>query len=263
MTGNELRYKLKESGVPFNELSERLGISPQHLQSKLKSKNITLEFLIDVAKAINKSIYYFLPDNKQDAHLNAHPSAHLNHKTSLNQENDLLNDVKEEYDSKGNVLLVPVKARAGYLAGYGDPEYIETLEYFKIPGCRHGEYRMFEVDGDSMYPALKHGDYAVGRVITDCCQIKSGTIYIIVCKEEGIIIKRIVNNPKYQGKIIANSDNENQQLYPPLIIQGSEILECWELYKVITGPPEMHPFIIRMSKIEKELTELKKSFNKK
>ena len=264
MTGSELRYKLKEVGVSFADLSEKLGITPQHFQSKLKSKDIKIEFVQEIARAINKNIYFFIGEEGKDAYLNAYPNAYPIDKKEHLIKNDLLNDAGESYTRQGNVLLVPVKAHAGYLAGYGDPEYIEKLEYYNIPGCRHGNYRMFEIEGDSMLPGLKHGDYAIGQAVTDCCQIKSGTIYIIVSREEGIVIKRVLNGHKLKGVVILNSDNEDKQLYPPIVIQGTAILECWELYRIITDPPAAeYPLIRRLNKMEREWAEFRRSFRKK
>jgi len=262
-------------GIRFKEARALIGVSQivAAQESGLSQRDIS-QIENDIKEFIPTQYIQYLNrsgininslfNQDENVQVNVQPIVQPIDQKSRLSENDLLNGAGEKYISQGNILLVPVKARAGYLAGYGDPEFIETLEYFKIPGCKHGEYRMFEVEGDSMYPTLKHGDYAIGRALSDCCQIKFSTIYIIVCREEGIVIKRILNTPKYKDKIIANSDNENQQLYPPLIIQGTEILECWELYKVISDPPEQEDFLARrLSKLEKEWSEFRKSFKKK
>src|SRR5690606_13165995 len=39
-----------------------------------------------------------------------------------------------------NIELVPVKASAGYLNGYGDPEFISELPKFHLPMFRQGTY---------------------------------------------------------------------------------------------------------------------------
>src|SRR5690606_12945511 len=51
-------------------------------------------------------------------------------------------------DNEDNVEMVPVRAKAGYLAGYGDPEYISTLPVFQLPQLpRDRKYRMFQTEG--------------------------------------------------------------------------------------------------------------------
>ncbi|WP_459212455.1 helix-turn-helix domain-containing protein [Aquimarina rhabdastrellae] len=66
MTGEFLKEKIKSSGFQQVEVAAKLGISPQSLESKLKSKDIKVSFLLKVAKAINQSIYYFLDELDND-----------------------------------------------------------------------------------------------------------------------------------------------------------------------------------------------------
>lgn len=52
-----------------------------------------------------------------------------------------------------NVEYVPIKAKAGYLSGYNDPEFIASLPRFSLPNLpRQGTYRIFPTVGDSMLP---------------------------------------------------------------------------------------------------------------
>lgn len=55
--------------------------------------------------------------------------------------------------NKENIELVPVKAKAGYTAGYNDPEFIRTLPSFQLPFLSaERKYRTFQISGDSMLP---------------------------------------------------------------------------------------------------------------
>jgi transcriptional regulator with XRE-family HTH domain len=69
-------------------------------------------------------------------------------------------------DPEGNDLieLIPIKAHAGYLNGYSDPEYIENLQRMKLPFLAAGKHRTFPIKGDSM-PPLKEGSYVVGKYV--------------------------------------------------------------------------------------------------
>ncbi|WP_103867149.1 hypothetical protein [Aquimarina sp. I32.4] len=62
MTGEYMRSKIIMSGYQQIEVAEKLGISPQNLESKLQAKEIKVSFLLDVSKAINKNVYYFFND---------------------------------------------------------------------------------------------------------------------------------------------------------------------------------------------------------
>lgn len=65
----------------------------------------------------------------------------------------LKSDAREkEINEFVHVPMVPVRAKAGYLIGYGDQEYVDTLPTIPVITDRtfHGKYRCFEVEGDSM-----------------------------------------------------------------------------------------------------------------
>ena len=55
--------------------------------------------------------------------------------------------------NRDNIELVNVKAKAGYTAGYNDPEFIRTLPTFQLPFLSaERKYRTFQLNGDSMFP---------------------------------------------------------------------------------------------------------------
>ncbi|WP_158728616.1 hypothetical protein [Flavobacterium sp. I-STPA6A] len=60
MNGNILKEKLQLIDIQFVDISKKLSISPQSFQSRLKSKDISISFLVEICKAVNKSPYYFL-----------------------------------------------------------------------------------------------------------------------------------------------------------------------------------------------------------
>ncbi|TAE56368.1 MAG: XRE family transcriptional regulator, partial [Bacteroidetes bacterium] len=74
---------------------------------------------------------------------------------------------------KDNVTLVPVKASAGYLNGYADPEYFDSLPTLSLPMLGPGSFRGFEIKGDSMNP-LPEGSIVVGELVESLDQIKDG-----------------------------------------------------------------------------------------
>jgi hypothetical protein len=51
------------------------------------------------------------------------------------------------------IEIIPLKAQAGYLSGYADPEFIESLQH--ISPFATEKFRAFPVDGDSMPPHKK------------------------------------------------------------------------------------------------------------
>src|SRR5690606_17048740 len=69
--------------------------------------------------------------------------------------------------NKQNIEYVPLKAKAGYLTGYGNPEYISKLRLFNWPQLPHDrKYRMLPAEGDSMYPFPENA-MIVGEFVDD------------------------------------------------------------------------------------------------
>ncbi len=62
MSGKELKKILFDNGYKLNDLAYKLGILPQSLNSKLNASDIKTGFLEEIMGVINKSIYFFYPD---------------------------------------------------------------------------------------------------------------------------------------------------------------------------------------------------------
>ncbi len=131
-----------------------------------------------------------------------------------------------DQEGKENVVYIPVKARAGYLDGYGDPEYVETLASFKMPQLTNGTYRCFEVQGNSMVRTFFDGDMVFGKYVEDLNDIKDGRVYVIISKNDGVVLKRVINRIEERRKLVLKSDNKNGN-YPTYTIDVEEILEVW------------------------------------
>lgn len=127
-------------------------------------------------------------------------------------------------DNENLIEVVPVKASAGYLAGYDDPEYIEQLEKIKLPFLPTGKHRAFPIKGDSMLP-MKSGSYVVGRFVEDRKDIKSGRTYVLVTLNDGMVYKRVLNNIDLNNSLLLISDNK---MYHDYSVPIDEVLELWE-----------------------------------
>src|SRR5690606_14413360 len=82
-------------------------------------------------------------------------------------------------DAKGNnfIEIIPHKARAGYLTGYADPEFIESLQQISLPFLGRGKFRAFPVGGDSMPP---HNDqtFVIGRYVENLSEVQIGRAHV-------------------------------------------------------------------------------------
>jgi transcriptional regulator with XRE-family HTH domain len=150
-----------------------------------------------------------------------------------------------------NILFVPVKARAGYLLGYGDPEYIQSLYACSMPGFTNGTFRIFEVEGYSMSNTLQPGDMVVTRYVENWNNLSNDNVYVIVAKN-GICIKRIQNMIDKAAGIVIQSDNPE---FATDFIPVDEIIEIWEARALISRSLSRKP-----SDVIFELNTLKSRF---
>lgn len=127
--------------------------------------------------------------------------------------------------NEDNVELVSVKAKAGYTAGYGDPEFIGKLPSYHLPFLRRDiKHRAFQISGDSMLP-IRDKSWIVCSYLDDWNHIQNGQGYVIVTKEEGIVFKRVYSKIQEDGKLLLVSNNP---LYSPYEIAIKDVLEIWK-----------------------------------
>jgi phage repressor protein C with HTH and peptisase S24 domain len=127
------------------------------------------------------------------------------------------------------VPFVPVKAAAGYLAGYADPEFLDELNTFTLPMLAPGDYRAFEIIGDSMLPTPS-GSVIVGEKIDSIKEVKNSNTYIVVSNADGVVYKRIITNDDNKEKLTLLSDNP---LYEPYQVNSQDIVEVWKAVYII------------------------------
>jgi transcriptional regulator with XRE-family HTH domain len=127
------------------------------------------------------------------------------------------------------VPFVPVKAAAGYLAGYADPEFLDELNTFTLPMLAPGEYRAFEIIGDSMLPTPS-GSVIVGEKVDSIRDVKNSNTYIVVSNADGVVYKRIITNDDNKDKLTLLSDNP---LYEPYQVNSQDIVEVWKAVYII------------------------------
>ena len=157
-----------------------------------------------------------------------------------------------QVDSSGeNVIeVVSQKAKAGYLSGYADPEYIEQLQQISLPFLGIGKYRGFPVEGDSM-PPHQEGDIIIGRYVEQLGEVRSGKTYILITRNQGVVYKRL--NSQNNNQLILSSDNF---FYTPYKIKASDILEIWE-YQCNIGRNDQQTEAIESTTIKNMFFELK------
>ncbi len=164
------------------------------------------------------------------------------------------------FDNEENIELVPEKAKAGYLQGFSDPEYIESLPLFRLPFLdRAKKYRTFQISGDSMLP-VPDGAWITGEYTRDWTGLKDGDACIILTIDDGISFKIIKNRIKNDGQldcISLNPDYKNYQL------NVGDIREIWRfvhfISSVLPAPKTNMEHLVRtMGEIKDEIRDIKR-----
>jgi transcriptional regulator with XRE-family HTH domain len=138
--------------------------------------------------------------------------------------NRILFPILLDPDGNNMVELIPLKASAGYVRGYADPEYIERLPQMRLPFLPTGKHRAFPIKGDSM-PPIKEGSFVIGKYLERFDEVKFGQTYIVVTKDDGLMYKRIMAFNKKEAAFELHSDNK---LYQPFKVKAEDVLEIWE-----------------------------------
>ena len=161
-----------------------------------------------------------------------------------------------------DIPFVPIKAAAGYLAGFGDPEFIDELNTFTLPMLTGGDYRAFEIVGDSMMPTPS-GSVIVGERLHSLNDVKSNQTYIVVSKTDGIVYKRVMKNNKQKNKMMLVSDNPS---YQPYTVNSDVILEVWQAQMIISKANTQQRWDVNqlaglVNNLQQQVTVLKKRIN--
>lgn len=160
------------------------------------------------------------------------------------------------------IHFVPVKAAAGYLASYADTEFIDELNTFTLPMLTGGNYRAFEIIGDSMLPTPS-GSIIVGEKVESMDDVKNNLAYIVVSRNEGIVYKRIVKSNRSKNKVSLVSDNPS---YQPYQVNTEDIVELWQAQVVIGKVAQQQRWDVNslanlVNNLQDQVSTLKKKMN--
>lgn len=164
-------------------------------------------------------------------------------------DNRILLPITVDRQGDNFIEIIPHKARAGYMSGYADPEFIENLQQISLPFLRNGKFRAFPVEGDSM-PPHKEGSFIVGKYVEKLGEVMDGKTYILLTRNDGIVYKRLNKNGK---NLTLQSDNS---IYKPYEVKASDILEIWE-YACSIATKEFLPDDIGVENVKDMLREMR------
>ncbi len=247
LSNQNLKYLRKLRGLTQEEFAQKLGIKRSLLgayeEERAEPRMEVLETVCDMFKlTMDDLLRKDLSDTK---------SNYLSRRRAM-----------KLATGRSEIPFVPVKAAAGYLAGYADPEFVDELNTFTLPMLSGGNYRAFEIIGDSMLPTPS-GSVNVGEKIDNLEDVKNGNAYIVISRHEGIVYKRIQKNGRSKSKITLVSDNP---IYHPYTVNTDDVLEMWQAQMVISKATQQHQWDVGqlasiVNNLQEQVVSLKKRMN--
>lgn len=187
-----------ELRFPVAMIAEAMDYKKPNISAFLNGKKSIPDNFLDnffITFKLNKADYYKKLDNKREHEL--------------------------EILKKSNVIGVPLVgqyAYAGYMSGYMDNDYMESLPVipFFAEHEAKGDYLAFEVRGDSMDngtdEAIIEGDILICRKLDRRHWYNKLHIdqwdFVVVHPEDGILCKRIIYHNPDTGEIVLHSLND-------------------------------------------------------
>lgn len=216
-TIDRLKVFLDETRVSYNSFDVTIGAGNGYIGKQIKRKaSIGSDMIETIVSKYPQLNVVWLLTGKGDMLLNkkkARPSGGVPAVVTVDE------------GGNDNIVLVDVKAAAGYPIRHLEPSFIKPLPAFKLPGAqfRNSQFRAFEVEGDSMSETLEHGSWVIASLLDDYKSIKDGYIHVVVTESE-VSVKRLLNRVDDRGAIVLQSDNHQ---YPPRQINYEEVKELW------------------------------------
>src|SRR5690554_2605830 len=257
---NNLKFLRERRQLTQQELAEQLSMTRSKINAleSGQTKSPSIEDLLKCADLFGISLDTFIRTNigklseLKIRELETGNDAHL----SGSQLRILATTVNP--DNEENIEMVPIKAKAGYLEGYGDPEFIRALPVFQLPFLPTSKkHRMFQTEGDSMLP-IPGGSYIVGSFLSEW-RLEMETPCIVVTATDGITFK-LVTFQSGKRTFLLRSLNA---IYSPYEVGAEEIRELWkfEYYLTPEFPSEaltLQQIGIGISEIIRKLDDRKK-----
>jgi transcriptional regulator with XRE-family HTH domain len=211
-----LKELRKERGLTQQELADRLGLKRAALGAYEEGRaEPRLINVVAIADFFGVSV---------DALLKG---AGTDDARTRGQSMRVLSVAVDSITDEERVAVVPVKAAAGYLDGYGDPDYVQGLPTFGLPlpeVTPNLTHRLFQIEGESMLP-VPSGSYILSTFEEDWHRVGGMRPYIVVTRDQGVVFKRIENRLDTGHRDLwLISDNPD---FPPYSVAPGDVVEVW------------------------------------
>ena len=232
--GKALSQWLEDNGLSVSDMADRAGVTRQTVYYHIRKKSIDSGFKEKLSKAgfdiSELSVKPFVNPLREESVF----------RTGMLEEPG--GDLRPVNLAEKAIMYVPLVnkyAYAGYLSGFGDAEYINSLPIVPMIADREGRgnYVAFEVKGDSMDDGSRHS-YEQGDIII-CRQIAPHHWqsklhihkydFVIVHRTDGVLLKKIMAHDTTAGTLTLHSLNP---LYDDFTIALDDVAQLFNVIKV-------------------------------
>jgi len=242
---SNIRYLRKSKGLTQDELADKIGVNRAMIGSYEEGR------AIPKLQSLQTLSHYF--GITLDALVLSDLVNIVDHADAKGSNLRVISTIVDR-DNNELITLVPIKAAAGYLNGYADPDYVDMLPRFSLPFqeiSKERTYRAFQISGNSMDP-IPSGAYIISEYVQDWHDISDGKTYILVTRDDGVVYKRVYLHPS--GEIWLKSDNPQYETYS---VHLNRLLEVWKAVGYIcTTIPESDA--VSLSKLSSMMLEMKR-----
>jgi transcriptional regulator with XRE-family HTH domain len=134
------------------------------------------------------------------------------------------------------MAFVSIAEMKNYLSNREDASYISSLPYYSLPKFSDNTYRLFEVNENALEPKFSYGDKVLASWVSNVEDINDGNVYVLVTKNNGILLRRVVNkiNEREVLQLISDSLRFKNQ-YSLMELKPTEIYEVWSVECIISS----------------------------
>lgn len=254
LSKNLKKYR-KEKGLTQAELADKMGVNRSVIGAYEEGRaEPRLSTLVALAHYFQVSV---------DALLLREENANTSSPAPVTSELRVLPITVDRESDHELITVVPQKAAAGYLVGFGDLDFIASLPRFNLPIkelAQDRTYRAFQIEGDSMAP-LPSGSYVVCSYVDDYNSAGSQP-HVVVTKDDGVVFKQLEVVP---GNTFVTLHSTNTD-YPAYDVQWNHVVELWKAQAYISfdlpeadAPAALKEINQKLERLQMDVSQIKKA----
>lgn len=217
--GERLSALRRKQNLTQTEAAKLLGISRPALSQLESGASMPSFETLRKAHEVYGASYDYLLEGKAE-------------KVSKQNRPDKIVSITVDSHNDPNIVLVPVKAQAGYAKARLQDEAFQHYPVFNLPGhqYRNQSFRAFEATGDSMEPTISSGDILICTQVANWKHLWPGELFVLVLYDD-VLVKRVQHLRTEANSVRLQSDNS---FYQPFELELSEVVEIWRVYAKLT-----------------------------